>query len=119
MTDREKQLIEAYIPSPRDEELGLMQYYVQDSNNRVQKVEITSIFPDEDVGTTYLVVQANTRKRIKGWRKYETFAKSDLYDNRQDCRDCTHPCYEYWERLREIQQKEDNYGIKICNSDGV
>nr|DAU80454.1 MAG TPA: hypothetical protein [Caudoviricetes sp.] len=28
MTEREKQLIEAYIPSPRDPELGLMQYYV-------------------------------------------------------------------------------------------
>nr|DAU80452.1 MAG TPA: hypothetical protein [Caudoviricetes sp.] len=31
---------------------------------------------------------------------------SDLYDNRQDCKDCTHLCCSYWERLRKIQQEE-------------
>lgn len=106
MTEREKQLIEAYIPSPRDPELGLMQYYVQDSSNRVQKVEITDILPSIDAETTYRVVQADTRKRVKGWKKHDAFAMSDLYDNRQDCKDCTHLCCSYWERLRKIQQEE-------------
>lgn len=106
MTDREKRLIEEYIPSPRDQELGLFQYYVQDLSDRVQKVEITNICPWLDAETTYNVVQVDTRKRVKGWRKCETFAMSDLYDNKQDCRNRTHSCYSYWERLREIQQKE-------------
>lgn len=30
------------------------------------------------------------------------FAMSDLYDNKQDCKDETHLGYSYWEHLREI-----------------
>lgn len=30
-----------------------------------------------------------------------------LYDNKEDCRNNTHPWYNYWERLRELQQKEE------------
>nr|DAU80453.1 MAG TPA: hypothetical protein [Caudoviricetes sp.] len=34
----------------------------------MQKVEITDILPSIDAETTYRVVQADTRKRIKGWK---------------------------------------------------
>ena len=106
MTDREKELIEAYIPSPRDTTLGDFEYYAQDLNGRIQRVEITDIFPTADGGTLYRVVQTNSRHRVKGWCDYDAYAMSDLYDNKQDCKDETHLGYNYWERLREIQQKE-------------
>ncbi len=106
MTDREKELIEAYIPSPRDNTLDSFQYYAQDSSGRIQKVEITDILPRAEGETVYRVVQADTRKRVKGWREYDSYAMSDLYDNKQDCKDETHIGYSYWERLREIQQRE-------------
>lgn len=106
MTEREKELIEAYIPSPRDTALGDFQYYAQDLSGRIQKVEITDICPRANEETVYRVVQADTRKRVKGWREYDGFAMSDLYDNKQDCKDETHLGYSYWEHLREIQQRE-------------
>lgn len=105
MTDREKQLIEAYIPSPKDTTLKDFEYYVKDSNYRVQKVEITDMLPFGET-MLYRVVQVDTRKQVKNFRKYDAFAMCDMYDNKTDCRDCTHSCYSYWERLREIQQEE-------------
>lgn len=108
MTDREKELIAAYIPSPRDTTLGDFEYYVKDLSGHVQRVEITNILPllDDNDETIYLVVQSATRKRVKGWQKYGGFTMGYLYDNRQDCKDCTHNCFSRWERLREIQQRE-------------
>lgn len=106
MTEREKQLIEAYIPSPRDTTLGEFQYYVKDSSGRIQKVEITDIYSCADGETLYRVVQADTRRQVKGWRKYDGYAMSELYDNKQDCKDEIHIGYSCWEQLREIQQKE-------------
>lgn len=35
MTDREKLMIEAYIPSPRDESLEDFEYYVKADNGRI------------------------------------------------------------------------------------
>lgn len=106
MTEREKQLIEAYIPSPRDTALDDFQYYAEDMAGRIQKVEITDILPLADGNAVYLVVQADTRKRVKGWRDYDGFGMSDLYDNKQDLKNGTHLMYSDWEELREIQRKE-------------
>ena len=78
MTEREKELVEAYIPSPRDTALGDFQYYAKDSSGRIQKVEITDILPRAEGETVYLVVQADTRKRVKGWREYDSFAMSEM-----------------------------------------
>lgn len=105
MTDREKQLIEAYIPSPKDTTLKDFEYYVKDSNDRVQKVEITDMLPFGET-MLYRVVQVDTRKQIKNFRKYDAFSMCDMYDNKTDCRDNTHIAYDNWERLREIQRKE-------------
>ena len=113
MTDREKQLIEAYIPSPRDTTLGDFEYYAQDTSGRIQKVEITDILPTANGETLYGVVQANSRRRVKGWRDYDAFSMSDLYDNKQDCKDDTHLGYNYWERLREIQRKDGAGGATV------
>lgn len=105
MTEREKQLIEAYIPSPKDTSLGVFEYYAQDSSGRVQRVEIVEILPYRET-TYYSIVQVKTRKRIRGWREYEAFAMGDLYDNKEDCKNDTHLGYDYWENLRKIQERE-------------
>lgn len=108
MTEREKQLIEGYIPSPRDTTLKDFEYYVKDLNGRVQKVEITDILPFGET-TLYRVVQADTRKQIKNFRKYDAFLMCDMYDNKTDCRDNTHIAYDNWEYLRKIQQTAVEY----------
>lgn len=45
MTDRERQMIESYLPHPRDPQLGQDEYYVLDAAGRVQHVRLTDIFP--------------------------------------------------------------------------
>lgn len=107
MTEREKQCIEVYIPSPRDPSLGDFEYFAKDVNDRIQRVEVTDIFPHGEENY-YGVVQTNTRKRVKSWRDYGTFAMSDFYDNKEDCKNDTHPLCNYWEKLREIQQAEES-----------
>lgn len=90
MTDREKELVAAYIPSPRDTTLPRhedttindFEYYVEDLSGRIQRVEITNILPALDDETIYLVVQSDTRKRVKGWQKYDGFTMGYLYDNK-------------------------------------
>ena len=109
MTDRERQLIEAYLPHPRDPELRDGEYYVKDSAFRVHKVEIRTIFPgDIDGAAEYDCYEVSTGNRIDpGWGSpWRGFRKCYLYDNRQDCKDWTHEMYDGWEHLRVLQQKE-------------
>lgn len=107
MTDRERQLIEAYLPHPRDPELRDGEYYVKDSAFRVRKVWIRDILPHDDT-LTYGVYEVSTGNRIDAgycseWIGHRMGA---LYDNRQDCKDWTHEMYDGWEHLRALQQKE-------------
>lgn len=113
MTDKEKKLIEAYIPHPRDPELGFDEYYVRDTADRIRKVYITDIWPHEDA-ETYGVREVSTGHRIDaGWgSEWIGFYKYVLYDNKEDCKNNSHLLYNDWEHLRELQQKEapDFYG---------
>ena len=104
LTKRQEEMINAYIPSPKDSELGPMEYYVKDSAERIQRVEIRDILPYKEE-TCYIVVQSNTRKQIKGWLDYGAFFMSDLYDNKEDCISNTHTMFNGWERLRELQEQ--------------
>lgn len=45
MTEREKQLIEAYLPSPRDASLDWDEYYCEGMGGRVYKVHIVELCP--------------------------------------------------------------------------
>lgn len=105
MTERERRMIEGYLPSPPDESLGDFEYYVK-SNERVYKVEIANIFPFDEA-TLYGVVTVNKRVPVRGWRELGAFAMCDLYDNKEDCRNDTHPVYDNWEYLRKIQKEEE------------
>lgn len=107
MTDRQKQMIEAYLPSPPDPELGFNEYYVLDKADRVRKVRIRDILPNGD-HVTYGVAEVSTNRRIDaGWdSEFIGFRMCALYDNKQDCRDQTHMMYDSWEYLRQLQREE-------------
>lgn len=110
MTDRERQLIEAYIPSPPDPELEFGEYYLLyygKNGERVRKVYATGIFPHEE-GTEYDVYDCRTKARVdSGWNdRFRGWRMRDLYDNKTDCKDQSHYMYDAWEDLRKIQKKE-------------
>lgn len=105
MTDREKYMIEYYIPSPRDETLDDNEYYIKaEYSGRVHKVYISDICPDilHD-RTLYGVRYSATGKRFYKDENYGTVQMSELYDNKQDCKEQTHLFYDAWERLRGIE----------------
>lgn len=112
MTDRQKQMIEAYIPGDPDPELDFAEYYMTDAADRVIRVRASSIAYSDDDREIRQVFTVGKRPhpvfggrgecgRNPGW-----YYLRALYDNNQDCRDDTHWMYDEWERLREIQQKE-------------
>ena len=105
LTEREKQLIAAYIPSPPDPELGFNEYYILDDYDRVQKVYICDINPGPcNEGLVYGVRYSATGNRFGG-DDYGQTPMYRLYDNKTDCRNRTH-VIDYWEDLRRKQQEE-------------
>lgn len=114
MDDRTRQMIEAYIPSPPDPELDFGEYYYRQSTMRgeqVIKVRVTAIFPGErhqpDEYEIYQIRSDGLRWVDVGWGDRSRGAfKSQLYDNKEDCRNQTHTWDENWEQLRKIQQEE-------------
>ena len=114
MTDRQKQMIAAYLPNPPDPELEFMEYYTKDSAGRIIKVRVVS-FAQVEEGEICEIVRDiagfKTRRVLGGWGECSKFPgfyyKSQLYDNKQDCRDGTHPWYFEWEKLRRIQREEE------------
>lgn len=56
--------------------------------------------------TTYGVRYSATGNRFQGFPGWGKVRKYQLYDNKQDCKDSTHSCYDGWEELRELQMKE-------------
>lgn len=109
MTDHERKMIEAYIPHEPDPDLEDGEYYVMDTGGRVQKVRVTDILPGRlGEEETYGVVQVSSGRRIDaGYGDFlKGFPLSDLYDNKQDCKDHTHGCYSGWEYLRKLQEEE-------------
>lgn len=108
MTDRERKMIEAYIPSPKDETLSFGEYYILDDHDRVQKVYIQDIMPGMiDESTKYGVKFCSTGKRYNGWKGYGNTDMSELYDNKEDCRNMTHCMYGDWEKLRWMEGEDD------------
>lgn len=113
MTDREKQMIEAYLPNPPDPTLGDQEFYfkhITSGGVRIIRVFALDVLPHRE-GTEYGLYQEHgTNLRwidsfglgdpSRGARRH------DLYDNKQDCKDDTHMMYDDWEYLREVQKKE-------------
>lgn len=107
MTERQRQMIEAYIPSPPDETLGFEEFYVRDTADRVRRVRVVHILPHDD-RNTYGVFEIATGRRVDaGWgSEFIGFNRGELYDNKDDCRNFTHKWFDGWEQLRKIQREE-------------
>ena len=102
MTEREKQLIEAYIPSPRDKTLDFDEYYIEDKNGRIVKGWLSEIGATNG-HTVYRL--RNNKGIIYGYYSDEQgYARMcHLYDNKEDCKKSTHYLYDNWEQLRDLQ----------------
>ncbi len=114
LDEHTRKMIEGYIPSPPDPELQPFEYYYLQSTmkgEQVIKVQILSIFPGmPNMPPEYEICQVRSdglRRVDVGWGDHFRGAyMSQLYDNKQDCRDQTHLWYENWERLRELEKEE-------------
>lgn len=113
MTDREKMMIDAYIPSPRDPALDVCEYYAQDANGRIHKVYIRDIFPENDCTLYGVRYSGSDRAFTGGYGEYGKMHMYELYDNKDDCRDRTHMFFDGWEYLRRLQN-DDGIRVWIC-----
>lgn len=106
MTDRERKMIDWYIPHPRDPALEEGQYYFN-QGSRIIKVFPLDVLP-HDSGDEYGCYQrrggqlcwVDTAGYGQPWRGCH---KADLYDNKLDCQHRTHAVNDKWEDLRRIQ----------------
>lgn len=105
MTEKQRQMIKTYIPSPRDSTLQDFEYYTLDVNDRVVKGRLIGIGVGKQGEATYLL--RNGRGHVYSWASDELgFVRmSQLYDNKQDCKNNTHFAYDDWEELRALEQE--------------
>lgn len=110
MTDRQRQMIEGYIPGEPDPTLEWGEYYMLDSADRVIRVRATDISWSNDGQEIRRPIRPNGTgvfnapggvTGMDGW-----VFMSFLYDNKEDCKHNTHAWYHDWEDLRLLQQKE-------------
>jgi len=111
MTERQRQMIEDYIPNPRDESLGFNEYYylqyTSSGGERVIKVRVHEILPHDD----HMEYGVYTKSgRIDVGDPFRGVRKHDLYDNKEDCRNQTHLMWDDWEELRALQEREEANG---------
>lgn len=112
MTDRQKDMIDYYLPNDPDPTLEDGEYFFLQytlGNPRVIRVMALDIFPCQD-GIEYGIYQrqGGQMKRIDaGWGDpMRGVRMGDLYDNKQDCKDQTHGAMHEWEALRKLQREE-------------
>lgn len=111
MTEREALMIREYLPGKPDPTLQFGEYYFL-QNNRVIRVFALDVYCNRD-GDTYGCYRQVGGRMVKvddGWGggPFHGVYKSQLYDNKEDCRNQTHSWCERWEELRELQRKEAN-----------
>lgn len=106
-------MIAAYIPGEPDPTLDFGEYYFLQQNTgrgRVIRVFALDCYPHRD-GTRYGCYTMRGGQLVHvddGWGgdPYHGIYMSQLYDNKEDCKNQTHSWYEGWEKLREIQKVE-------------
>lgn len=109
MTDRERLMIQEYLPNPPDPTLEFDEFYFL-QNNRVIRVYALDCFPHKN-DVCYGIYKKCGFRLVKvndGWDDtgFHGVYRHELYDNKEDCRNQTHLWYDRWEELRELQQKE-------------
>lgn len=108
MTDRERLMIQEYLPNPPDPTLEFDEFYFL-QNNRVIRVYALDCFPHKDDTCYGLYTKRGSRlvRVDEGWGDpFHGAYRHELYDNKEDCRNQTHSWFDRWEELRELQQKE-------------
>lgn len=91
-----------YILRDRDPELEDGEYYVKDTAGRVVKGRLVNILPCNtsycSEGVTYGLVNAKGQHISAGTGSdFIGFTKSEMYDNRDDCREDAHIMFSRWE----------------------
>lgn len=116
MTDRERQMIEAYLPHPREADLDPFDYYAEDARGRAVTVHIGQIGYSRDNRTIYQV-RTDSGRLVHGCWESEPdlmgggwYTMSHLYDNREDCLHGAHSMFGGWEELRKLQREEAIHG---------
>ena len=104
--EQTRKKIEAYIPSPRDKSLGFGEYYVN-QNGRVRLGHVRDTYMNDD-GDDLIGLVDDRGRRIHGLWEFDSFRRSELYDNETDCRNQTHGAFYDWEALRAMQEGEEN-----------
>ena len=102
-----------YLPNPPDPTLDTSEYYFLQQlsgQGRVIRVFALDCYPHKD-GTGYgcYTMRGGRLCHVDdGWggSPYHGVYMSQLYDNKEDCRNQTHSWYENWEELRKIQRQE-------------
>ncbi len=112
MTDKERQLIEEYLPGEPDPSLQEGEYYYLQSTSggdRVIRVFPLDILPHRD-GVEYGIYQQKGGRLVwvdSGWGDRSRGVHFyDLYDNKEDCKNRTHYFLDEWEALRRKQREE-------------
>lgn len=103
--EQTRKKIEAYIPSPRDKSLGFGEYYVN-QNGRVRLGHVRDTYMNDD-GDDLIGLVDDRGRRIHGLWEFDSFRRSELYDNETDCRNQTHGSYDDWEVLRATQEGDN------------
>lgn len=114
MDERTRKMIEYYIPGERDESLEDGEYYFKQctsAGDRILRVWALDVLPHEDeteyglyreIGGRFQPFDGRgDRDRNRGVRM------SQLYDNKEDCRNDTHMLFDGWEELRRIQREAE------------
>lgn len=97
--------IEAYIPSPRDLSLRPWCDYYVNQNGRVRLGHVRDTYMNDD-GDDLIGLVDDRGRQIHGLWEFDSFRRSELYDNEIDCRNQTHGAYDDWETLRMTQEEE-------------
>ena len=109
MTDRERLMIQEYLPNPPDPTLDVEEFYFL-QNNRVIRVYALDCLPHKH-DTCYGIYKKQGGHLVHvndGWDDtgFHGVYRHELYDNKEDCKNQTHSWCDNWEYLRELQQKE-------------
>ena len=113
MDDRTRQQIEMYLPHDPDPDLDFMEFYwlqwTAAESPRVIRVYALDVLPAKD-GTEYGIYQKKGGRLVHIDAGYGNPLRgvrmSDLYDNKEDCREQSHCGIDWWLELREEQRKE-------------
>lgn len=115
MTDLLGDQIRYYLPHDPDPTLEDNEYfYMQETTGgpRVIRVFTMDVLPTKDGGTEYGIYQRRGCHYLRvdaGYgNPFRGVRMSELYDNKQDCRDRTHWMCEYWPKLREKQKEGEH-----------